>query len=99
MRGSNQISSKSEISVPTTVNRLNIITILPAKYISWFINALNSSGPVVGIPNTTEVITEPETICGRTQPMLLTTGLSATRTGYLRSNLTFGTPLARAVTT
>ena len=89
----------SEISVPITVRKAKIMTMEPAKYMSWFSKARNSKGPVVGKPKTTAVITEPEIIPGRTQPIVLISGLRAIRTGYLSRLVQGATPLARAVKT
>ena len=57
------------------------------------------SGPVVGKLNTMATMTEPLTSDGSSQPMVLTTGLMAMRTGYFSSSFRGETPLARAVST
>ena len=75
----------SEIKVPITVRMLNIMRNVAARNMSWFIKARSKSGPVVGRLKTTEMMVEPETKRGSAQPTVLTNGLSATRTGYLKS--------------
>jgi len=89
----------SESNVPMTVRKLSNITKLPARYMSWSISELSRMGPAVGRLRTIETITEPETRVGSIQPIVLTIGLIATRTGYLSSRRHSDMPLARAVTT
>ena len=50
-------------------------------------SALNNLGPTVGKFRTIAVMTLPETISGSSHPIVLAMGLSATRTGYLRTSL------------
>ena len=73
--------------------------IVPARYMSCDWSDVSRSGPVVGRFSTTEMMIEPETMPGRIQPTVLTNGLRATRTGYLRIRRLSEAPLARAVTT
>ena len=54
---------------------------LPARYMSWLISARSSSGPMLGRFITVATIRLPENSGGRYQPIVLTSGLSASRTG------------------
>ena len=99
MRGSSQANKISEIKVPINVRELNIRTKLPARYISWLSSARSSTGPVVGRFKTIAVIASPEIMVGNSQPIVLTNGLTANRTGYLNKSLLSETPLALAVIT
>ena len=78
------INSRSDKSVPTTVRKLRNITVLPARKLSWLIRAPYKRGPVVGRFRTMAVMVSPETMTGRVHPMVLTIGLIATLTGYLK---------------
>ena len=89
----------SESNVPTTVSVLKIMTMLPARYISWARIALSRIGPVVCRLRTMEISTSPETIPGSTHPIVLIMGLIAVRTGYFNKIRVSGSPLARAVIT
>ena len=89
----------SDSSVPITVRKFRNRSREDAKNMSWNCSAVNSIGPTVGRPITSEVMISPETITGSSQPMVLMIGLMATRTGYLNSRLPSRTPLARAVIT
>ena len=83
--------------VKTTVNMLNIMRMLPARYISWLTNEDMRSGPTVGNPSTTATIDPPEITCGSRYDGALTNGLRATRTGYFHTSRFSARPLARAV--
>jgi hypothetical protein len=87
------------MSVPITVSVLRISTKLPARYMSWNMSARSRMGPVVGMFMTIATSASPEMMAGSIQPIVLTSGLMATRTGYLNKSLPSGSPLARAVTT
>ena len=63
---------------------------------SWLFSAASSIGPVVGSDSTTAMISAPEITCGSRLPMSEMKKLSAIRSGYLRSSLPGGRPLARA---
>src|SRR5262245_55326301 len=61
MRGSIHIRIRSDMKVPTTVSTPSSSTIVPARYMSWAINARSSTGPTVGRLSTSETIMLPET--------------------------------------
>src|SRR4029078_8516134 len=52
--GSTHMSSRSEMSVPMTLITPSSRMMVPARNISWAINALSSSGPTVGRLNTSD---------------------------------------------
>ena len=89
----------SEISTPITVRKARNIRNEPARYMSWLCNALISIGPVVSSDSTIAVISAPEMIAGRIEPISATKKFSAMRSGYFTSALNGCRPLARAVTT
>src|SRR5665811_1871861 len=97
--GSSQASRRSDRKTPMTVSVLIIRMMLPARYMSWDIIALSRSGPAVGRLRTMPMIASPDTRPGRIYPEVLTKGLSAIRTGYLRISLRSSIPFALAVTT
>ena len=99
IRGSNHARMMSERRFPVSIKKLSIITILPARYISWDNKAPKRSGPVVGRFRTTEVIVAPEIVAGSNQPNPLITGFRAIRTGYLKRSFVSASPFARAVIT
>src|SRR5437879_9831152 len=61
--------------------------------------ARSRSGPMLGRFITVATIRLPENSWGRYQPIVLTRGLMATRTGYFTISRHSESPLARAVTT
>ena len=83
MRGSMAASRMSEMNVPTTVRMERIRMNAPARNMSWLSSEFSSSGPVVGRLSTTATMGAPETMVVSCQPMVLTSGFSAIRTGYL----------------
>ena len=62
-------------------------------------SACKNRGPVSGMSSTIEMMVAPEIMCGSVQPMVLTMGLMAMRTGYLNSSLLSLSPFDRAVVT
>src|SRR5271166_5340530 len=66
---------------------------------SWLISARSSSGPIFGRFITVATIRLPENSCGRYHPIVLISGLSASRTGYRSTSRHSRSPFARAVTT
>src|SRR5262249_25454584 len=99
MRGSIHISSRSETSVPITVNTPSSSTIEPARNLSCATSACSSSGPTVGSPSTSDTTMLPETRYGNRYALELANGLRAARTGYFSTTRDSGRPFARAVTT
>ena len=87
MRGSRMASARSEISTPITVRKARNIRNEPARYMSWLFSARMSSGPVVSSDSTMAVISAPEMIAGRIEPISEMKKLSAMRSGYLTSAL------------
>src|SRR5262245_11201865 len=85
MRGSSTASARSEMSTPITVRKARNIRNEPARYMSWLFNARISRGPVVSSDSTIAVISAPEMIAGRIEPMSAMKKLSAMRNGYLTS--------------
>ena len=77
------------MSVSTPISRMK----LPARYMSCEISARSSSGPAVGRLSTMAVMVTPEMSSGSTQPIAETNGLSAMRTGYLRTSRRSGQAL------
>lgn len=66
---------------------------------SWLCSALISIGPVVSSDSTIAVISAPEMIAGRIEPISEMKKLSAMRSGYFSRVRVGESPLARAVTT
>src|SRR5262245_39224863 len=99
IRGSRMANARSEMSTPTTVRKARNIRNEPARYMSWLWSALMSSGPVVSSDSTMAVISAPETIEGRIEPMSEMKKLSDILSGYFTSALKGCSPFALAVTT
>src|SRR5688572_7385985 len=99
MRGSSATRAKSDMRTPITVRKARNIRNEPARYMSWLCNALMSMGPVVSKDRTMAVISAPEIIAGRIEPISEMKKLSAMRRGYLMSARGGWSPLARAVVT
>src|SRR5450631_4802819 len=59
--GSTHMSSRSEMNVPMTVMTPSSRMMVPARNISWAINALSSNGPTVGRLNTSDTMMLPDT--------------------------------------
>src|SRR5438552_4622272 len=87
MRGSRIASARSEINTPITVRNARNIRNDPARYMSWLLSARMSIGPVVSSDRTMAVISAPEMIAGRMDPMSEMKKLSAIRSGYLTNAL------------
>ena len=67
---------------------------LPARCMSWLIRARSGAVvPMVGRFSTTAVMAIPEISSGNVQPMVLTSGLIATLTGYFRIKRVFAEAL------
>ncbi|MNF00417.1 hypothetical protein D3C80_1992440 [compost metagenome] len=77
----------SDTRTPITVRKARNIRKEPARYMSWLCSARMSIGPVVSSDSTTAVISAPDMIAGRIEPMSEMKKFSAMRSGYLISTL------------
>jgi len=97
-RGSAQPMSTSEMKVPTSVNELRIMTMLPRQRNPGLRGIQEERAD--GGQEKHHLDNDPAgKDAGNAQPMVLKMGLMATRTGYLKSSLLSARPLARAVST
>ena len=81
--GSRIANAISEMSTPITLRNARNIRKDPARYMSWLLSARMRRGPVVSSDSTIAVISAPEMIAGRIDPMSEMKKLSAIRSGYL----------------